>query len=340
MPGNVINNISRSNSPAAPSTAGDFLDESLNYILPGDKTTGYKFLDESINGWVAGDLVAIIGYSSTGKTTFALDLAIKARTNDGSLAHVLYLTTQANDKELQLEVLKKQVGAELGIFKHNNPEPYEWAELEDAASEIKEYPQIDFFSQSHPSVKAVNDKICEKMAEADSPYDLVVIDAFHDLEVPYRYDNRCDELSYNSRELKRIARELEIPIIVVATVPRANRKGSSSRVMLEDVGAFNGTLDCEADIIIATHKTDYIGLSEDPDDYDRVEFCVLKNRRGSYLPHETLKYNRSFHRYDEMDDTLYSSFAMDSSLNDSFGDPFESPDNNEDDSADNETDNQ
>ena len=283
----------------------------------GGISSGFKELDDCTDGWMPGDMIILASFAGMGLTSLALNLAVNAHT-----AHhipILYFTMGQSAKQLTQRLLT--IAADIPTHAISRGEPLseeELAHLEEVCRDLKESP---IFIDDTPRIEY--NKLSKKIQEAmqENEIALVIVDNINIMQPPTIYQGmREQEISAISRELKFIARELNIPIIALAELNRQSRGrsySSYSSPRLEDLKE-SGALEYDSDVILfLCDETE--GLSEDFLEHYRIK--LAKNRRGHTADVE-IRFNRTTGIMKEVVHEVIES-AM--KFDDDFDEPGEKP---------------
>ena len=280
----------------------------------GGITSGFKELDDCTDGWMPGDMIILSSFAGVGLTSFALNLAVNAH----NAHHIPILYFSMGQKAADIGRRLLTIAADLptrAISRGEGLSQEELSHLEEVCRDLKESP---IFIDDTPRIEynKLSKKIQEAMQENDIA--LVIVDNINIMQPPAVYQGmREQEISAISRELKFIARELNIPIIALAELSRHGRTRSYSSYAnphLEDLKE-SSALEYDADtIIFFCPEMEY--LSEDS--FDRCKIRLAKNRIGQTTDFD-VKYDQVTGRVKEI---VYES--IESSM--TFDDDFEEPD--------------
>lgn len=290
--------------------------------LPLGIPTGIEELDNTTNGWWPGELVVIAGKPSTGKTALALNM-LKYAAVDAQVPS-MFITLEASEREIarRLSILVSGLSNE-NIRGVKELEDYQWEQLEYALKPLSKAP-IYIDCSTRLTTEDIGAKIQKYSREKGVR--LIFIDDFQSISTPVDYaGNKEAEMTNISLELKRIAREQEVTIITIARLSRgagkAYERTSTQKPQLNDLKD-TSSLEYDADRIIFVHPKDYMGLSDYPEDHNKVTLILAKNRTGDTRDIE-MKFNPEECRFYEPDTSLdlhvYPS-AMSSSVNGDFDD--------------------
>ena len=244
--------------------------------------SGFTFLDQITIGWQPSDLIILGARPRMGKTAFALSML-------GNMAidyaiPVAIFSLESSSEQLMIRMISSKTGissTRLGDGKLKDEELKSLIKLSDLLSNTRIY--IDdspSLSISDLEKKALDLVIHHKVK-------IIIIDYLQLMTVETSFDkfkNREEELSIISRRLKVLARDLNIPIIVLSQVSREVDDRKNKRPELSDL-AGPPDLEVYADIVSFIYRPEYYGLLEwDDDNHERAdgeaEFIIEKNLRG------------------------------------------------------------
>ena len=256
------------------------LEEKQTTSHPIGIPSGFPTLDKRTEGWASGELIVIAGKPSTGKTMLALNMAKYAAVD----AEIPTMFISFSETEMQIG---RRLAISSSIVRHEKfngdgqLEDYEWENLEYS---LKPLTQAPLFIDN--STRLTTDDIGAKIQKyaREKGVKLVFIDDFQAISTPIDYaGNKEAEMTNISLELKRIAREQEVTIITIARLSRGAGKtydrSSSQKPQLADLKD-TSSLEYDADRILFVHPNDYMGLSEYPEDREKVTLILAKNRTG------------------------------------------------------------
>lgn len=293
--------------------------ESLTYLQYEDGIKGipcgFPEIDKVTNGWSPGELIVIAGGPCCGKTTLALNMIRFAAVE--KKIPVFLISMELSAEEIGRKLILSESGlSSKKIDGASKVEDYEWEQLEYRLKEISKSP-IFIDDTSRLNTEDIGAKI--QNAIKNSGVRLVVIDTFNVITAAPEYmgTNREYEMTNISLELKRIARELNIPIIVTARFSRGHAQRGTGKPVLSDIRD-TGSLEYDADRILLIHNPEYLGLSENPEDRERATVIIAKNRMGDTYDVDLL-FKRHQCRFVELDESLAPfPSAANSAMNEEF----------------------
>ena len=240
--------------------------------LPG-LSTGFSAVDGKINGLNKSDLLLLAARPGMGKTSMALNVALAAAKESGKTVAIFSL-------EMSREQLVTRLIAAEGLVENTrlttgNLRESDWVKIAEAASTLS---RTDIRIDDNPllTVADMNAK-CRRLDNLG----LVVIDYLQLMTSAggksYSGENRQQAVSDISRMMKIMAKELQVPVLCLSQLSRANEKRDNKRPMLSDLRE-SGAIEQDADIVMFLYRDDY--YNEDSEKRNIAECIVAKNRHG------------------------------------------------------------
>ncbi|MCR4716942.1 MAG: replicative DNA helicase [Lachnospiraceae bacterium] len=241
--------------------------------------TGFTDLDNTLTGLHGSELILIAARPAMGKTAFALNIVANACIDHGCSAAVFSLE-MAKD-ELIKRILAQRSGVSSDKIRTGSLDEADINKLVSASERISSA-EIAVDDTSGIKVSDVRAK-CRKIIRERGKLDLIVIDYLQLMKGDGRFSSRENEVASISRDLKGLAKELNVPIVALAQLNRsaANREGH--RPMMSDLRE-SGSIEQDADVIMFIHREEYY----EPDTPKRgiAEIIIAKQRNGSTGPIE------------------------------------------------------
>ena len=265
--------------------------------LPG-LSTGLSAVDAKINGLNKSDLLLLAARPGMGKTSMALNVALSAAKESGKTVAIFSL-------EMSREQLVTRLIASEGLVENTrlvtgNLRESDWQRIAEAASSLS---RMDIRIDDNPllTVADMNAK-CRRLENLG----LVVIDYLQLMTSAggkgYSGENRQQAVSDISRMLKIMAKELQVPVLCLSQLSRANEKRDDKRPMLSDLRE-SGAIEQDADIVLFLYRDDY--YNSDSEKRNVAECIVAKNRHGEtgkvelrWMPEDTA-FGTLENRYDD-----------------------------------------
>ena len=219
-------------------SSAEIIDDVFNEMLlkvKKDETLGlkthYKDLDSILQGIQKSDLIVIAGRPSMGKTAFSLNLARNILTTNK--IPVFIFSLEMSKTQIMYRFLDEQSKINSNKLKSNKMSEREWHILSDAMRKISEWPlYID--DNSNLTVFDIRTKL-RKILTENNQLGVVIIDYLQLMKSNTQVDNRVQEISKITRNLKMLAKEFNIPIIVLSQLSRNVESRINKRPMLSDL---------------------------------------------------------------------------------------------------------
>lgn len=237
--------------------------------------TGIRELDDTITGLNRSDLIILAARPGMGKTSFALNIARHAAVT--AQKRVAFFSLEMAREQLASRLLSTESlvsGTKLRTGELNDGE---WARLIEGG-DILSKASIYLDDNSSITVPEMKAKI-RRLKNVD----LVIIDYLQLMNSAKRIDNRVQEISEITRNLKIMAKELNIPVIALSQLARGSEKRTEHRPVLSDLRD-SGSIEQDADIVLFLYRENYYQNDADApkedEDMNSGECIVAKNRHG------------------------------------------------------------
>lgn len=237
---------------------------------------GIGELDRMITGLNKSDLIILGARPGMGKTSFALNIVRNVAVNTGRT--VCFFSLEMTRDQLAQRMLSSEAGIKSEKLRTGELDEDEWTRLAQAGDALSKA-DIYFDETSSITVPEMKAKL-RRMKKVD----LVVIDYLGLMHSARQIDNRVQEISEITRNLKIMAKELKVPVIACAQLSRGTEaKGKSHKPALSDLRD-SGSIEQDADIVLFLYRDAYYDSEksddEDLSDQTKSECIVAKNRHG------------------------------------------------------------
>ena len=237
---------------------------------PTGVPTGLKRLDDALNGgWQAPDLVILGGRPSMGKTQFAVHFA-KNATQSGN--ETLFISIEMTKIQLLIRMLTEDDSISFYNLKTGQLSNEEWSLIDRKFAELQ---KLNLFIADKPNIRNLSAiKSLARSRHRKGNLKLLVIDYLQLIRTNQKFGTRDLEIGYITSELKTLAKELNIPIILLAQL---NRPPKGTKIQLPQLSDLreSGNIEQDADVVIFPHRTVYY----DPTAEDNMGNS-LKNKGG------------------------------------------------------------
>lgn len=245
--------------------------------------SGFTALDRVTSGWQKSDLVIIAARPAMGKTAFVLSVLRNAAVDHERPVAIFSLEMSSvqlvnrlisSEAELDSEKIKKGTLAE-----------YEWQQLVHKTGKLSKAP---LFVDDTPALSILELRAKCRKLKAQHDIQLIVIDYLQlmsgDSKSGGSGGNREQEIASISRGLKKLAKELAVPVIALSQLSRAvETRGGDKRPQLSDLRE-SGAIEQDADMVMFLYRPEYYGITEDEDGHSTMgvgEVIIAKHRNGS-----------------------------------------------------------
>ncbi len=274
--------------------------ETLDYVDHASKRgeeligipTGYQALDTILGGWQRSDLVIIAARPSMGKTAFALGSAVAAAKHG---ARVGLLSLEMSRRQLGIRLHGMEAPLDVHALRTGRLAPEGWWLLANTASQLEPL-TLWIDDSSMLSVENITSKA--RQLHTKHGLDLLVVDYLQLLQLP-NAETRQQGVADASRTLKLLAKELDIPVLVLSQLSRACelRPIGDRRPQLSDLRD-SGAIEQDADVVLFLYRHEvYV---PDTDEKGVAEVLIRKHRNGP-IGDRRLKFVDRFARFEDQD---------------------------------------
>ena len=246
-------------------------------LIPGI-SSGFSGIDSSLSGLNKADLILIAARPAMGKTSFALNIAQNAAAKSGKTVAVFSL--EMSRDQLGQRLLSSTANIDLRRLRVAELNDTEWSNLAESAAYLSGLKLM----VDDSSIVTVGD-ISAKCRRLGDELGLVVIDYLQLMRSAKDYSSRVLEIGEITRNLKIMAKELNVPVICLSQLSRGPEQRGDKRPMLSDLRD-SGAIEQDADIVMFIYRDDY--YNDDSPERNVAEIIISKNRNG---PTNTVKLN-------------------------------------------------
>ncbi|WP_081859155.1 replicative DNA helicase [Desulfohalovibrio reitneri] len=235
--------------------------------------TGYAKLNEYTAGLQPSDLIILAARPSMGKTAFALNLALNAATASPETP-VMVFSLEMSKEQLASRMLCIQGGVDLSRVRRGWLSESDWSALRGARDVLARLP---LWIDDTPALGVMDLRARARRMRRERGVGLVIVDYLQLMRASHRVDSREQEISDISRNLKALAKELNIPVIALSQLNRKVEERSNRRPMLSDLRE-SGAIEQDADMIVFLYR-DEVYNKETPAK-GIAEVIIGKQRNG------------------------------------------------------------
>src|SRR5689334_18881865 len=238
--------------------------------------TGFTDLDEMTSGLQPSDLVIVAARPSMGKTSLVLNMAQHVGTKTDMTVGLFSL--EMSKEQLFLRLLTSEARIDAHRLRGGFLGERDWGRLSQAIGTLSE---AKIFIDDSPSIGVLEMRAKCRRLKSEHGLHLVVIDYIQLMQGRGRFENRTLELGSISRSLKGLAKELNVPVVVLSQLSRAPESRSDHRPQLSDLRE-SGALEQDADVVVFIYREDqYVDKTQPPpENQGTAELIVGKQRNG------------------------------------------------------------
>lgn len=245
--------------------------------------SGFTALDRVTSGWQKSDLVIIAARPAMGKTAFVLSVLRNAAVDHSRPVAIFSLEMSA--VQLVNRLISSEAELDSEKIKKGSLADHEWAQLVHKTAKLSKAP---LFVDDTPALSILELRAKARKLKAQHDIQMIVIDYLQlmsgDSKSGGPGGNREQEIASISRALKKIAKELSIPVIALSQLSRAvETRGGDKRPQLSDLRE-SGAIEQDADMVMFLYRPEYYGITQDEENNSTAgvgEVIIAKHRNGS-----------------------------------------------------------
>lgn len=264
--------------------------------------SGFTALDRVTSGWQKSDLVIIAARPAMGKTAFVLSVLRNAAVDHNRPVAIFSL--EMSSVQLVNRLISSEAELDSEKIKKGSLADHEWAQLVHKTAKLSKAP---LFVDDTPALSILELRAKCRKLKAQHDIQMVVVDYLQlmsgDSKNGGQGGNREQEIASISRALKKIAKELAIPVIALSQLSRAvETRGGDKRPQLSDLRE-SGAIEQDADMVMFLYRPEYYGITEDEGGASTAgvgEVIIAKHRNGS-LENVKLRFIGKYTKFTDLD---------------------------------------
>ncbi|RHW26415.1 replicative DNA helicase [Nocardioides immobilis] len=235
--------------------------------------TGFADLDDLTNGLHKGQMIVVAARPAMGKSTLALDLCRAASVHNNLTS--AFFSLEMTRSEITMRLLSAEGRIPLNHIRNGKMSTEEWDRLARHVAKVSSAPM---FIDDSPNMTMMEIRAKARRLKQKHDLKLVVIDYLQLMTSGKKVESRQLEVSEFSRQIKLLAKELEVPIIALSQLNRGPEQRADKRPMMSDLRE-SGSIEQDADMVILLHRDDVFEKeSTRPGEADLI---VAKHRNGA-----------------------------------------------------------
>ncbi len=236
--------------------------------------TGFDAIDEITSGLQSSDLVVIAARPGVGKTSLALNIAINASVKYQNPVAIFSL--EMSKQQLALRLLSMEARVRYMSILRGYLEFSEFQRLNKAASVIQNAPIV---IDDKPAISMLEIRAKARRLKAENKLKLLIIDYLQIMEQPREAENTQAAIAALSGSLKALAKELDVPVLLLSQLNREGERRDFKRPQLSDLRG-SGAIEQDADLIIFIHRPELYSKEDNPKEKGIAEILIAKHRNG------------------------------------------------------------
>jgi replicative DNA helicase len=234
--------------------------------------TGFVDLDKLLGGLQRSDLTIVAARPGVGKTSLLLNIALSAARKYKQKVAIFSL--EMSNEQLVQRLMSSETGIDSQRLRLGDLKENEWPKFVEAAGRLSD---TMIFVDDTPGISALQLRTKARRLHAEYGLDLIVVDYLQLMSGDFRSENRVQEISYISRALKGLARELNVPLVAASQLSRAVEQRHDKRPILSDLRD-SGSIEQDADVVIFIYRDELY----DPDTEMKniADILISKHRHG------------------------------------------------------------
>ncbi|MDA0200792.1 MAG: replicative DNA helicase [Bacteroidetes bacterium] len=281
--------------------------------------SGFQKLDELTSGWQPSDLIIIAARPGMGKTALTLSMARNIAVIQNT--PVAFFSLEMSSVQLITRLISAETGLSSEKLRTGKLASHEWKQLNVKVADLEKAP---LYIDDTPALSIFDLRAKARRLASQHQIKLIVVDYLQLMTAgsSSKAGNREQEISTISRNLKSLAKELDIPVIALSQLSRAvETRGGTKRPQLSDLRE-SGAIEQDADIVSFIYRPEYYGIEEWDDEehtssVGQAEFIVAKHRNGG-LDNIRMKFIGQLGKFEDLQ-TNNSSFEFESKMNENEG---------------------
>lgn len=234
--------------------------------------TGFVDLDAVTNGLHPGQMVVVAARPGLGKSTLGLDFARCCSVKHGMTSAIFSL--EMSRTEITMRLLSAEARIRLTDMRSGKMSDDDWTRMARRMSEISEAP---LFIDDSPNLTMMEIRAKARRMKQRNDLKLVILDYLQLMSSGKRVESRQQEVSEFSRQIKLLAKELEVPVVAISQLNRGPEQRTDKRPMISDLRE-SGSIEQDADMVILLHRPD--AFERDDPRAGEADLILAKNRNG------------------------------------------------------------
>jgi replicative DNA helicase len=253
--------------------------------------SGFADIDAKTAGFQPSDLIIIAGRPSMGKTAFSLNIARNAAVD--AQVPVAFFSLEMSKEQLGLRLLCSEARVDSNKARTGFLAREDWGKLTSAGGRLTDVP---LYIDDTPSLSVLDVRARSRRLMSEKGLGMVVVDYLQLMRGAGRSENRQLEISEMTRSLKALAKELNVPLVVLSQLSRKPEERADKKPILSDLRD-SGAIEQDADVVIFIHREEF--YKEDTDRPGVADVTIGKQRNGP-TGNVELAFDKEITRFDSL----------------------------------------
>jgi len=250
------------------------MDARANGKEPGGVNTGFVDIDKLTGGFQKSDMIVIAARPGMGKTSLMMNIAMNAAMLHDKKVAIFSLEMSA--EQLVQRVIASEMGIDTNRLRIGKLKDDEWSTFQGVIGNIS---SLDVFIDDTPALNTTQIRAKLRRLTAETEIDIVIIDYLQLMQSDRNYGNPVAEMTNISKNVKGLAKEFVLPVVVGSQLSRGCEQRNDKRPMLSDLRE-SGAIEQDADIVAFIYRDEYYN-PDDTEFKNLAEILVKKHRNGA-----------------------------------------------------------
>ena len=234
--------------------------------------TGFEDLDRLTNGFHKGQLIIVAARPGVGKSTLAMDFTRAAALHSGMPA--AFFSLEMSSSEIVMRLLSAETGIDLNLIRSGKLSSTQWEILARQMGKLADRP---LFLDDSPNLTMMEIRAKARRLKQRHNIQMIVVDYIQLMTSGRKVESRQQEVSEFSRQMKLLAKELQVPVVALSQLNRGPEGRTDKRPMLSDLRE-SGSLEQDADMVILIHREEL--YNKETSRLGEADLIVAKHRNG------------------------------------------------------------